>query len=301
MPEKKRPYQLDKRLIRTHFDRAANTYDNSAVLQQNCAQQLLERLSYIRIKPATIIDLGAGTGILSKALSERFPKARVTALDLAPAMLSVARQQQSFWQRWQKRQGFVCGDMEMLPFAGQSCDLIISNMALQWCNDLDQCFREFRRILRPGGLLMFTTCGPDTLKELRQCWRQIDNHDHVNAFIDMHDIGDALLRAGLSEPVMDRDDYTLTYPDLRTLLHDLKAIGANNSLQGRARGLTGRQRLQWLQQHYETFRQHGLLPASYEIIHGHCWSTNATGKERASDNTTIRVPLTELRQYRADR
>jgi malonyl-CoA O-methyltransferase len=172
---------------------------------------------------------------------------------------------------WLSKLRFVCGDIESLPFADASADMIFSNLCLQWARDLDQTFAEFRRVLKADGVLMFTTFGPDTLKELRHSWAQVDDRIHVNSFIDMHDIGDALLRAGLSEPVMDVEQFTLTYPDVRGLMRDLKQVGAHNVTQGRRRSLTGKSRLSAMQQAYEGFRQGDVLPASYEVVYGHAW------------------------------
>ena len=150
-------------------------------------------------------------------------------------------------------------------------DLLFSNLALQWCLDLDQTFNEFRRVLKPGGLLMFTTFGPDTLRELRSCWSQVDGYTHVNNFFDMHDVGDALVRNSFAEPVMDMELLTMTYKDVPSLMRDLKTIGAHNVTQGRSRKLTGKGRLQRVNAAYEQYRSDGVLPVSYEVVYGHAW------------------------------
>jgi malonyl-CoA O-methyltransferase len=166
----------------------------------------------------------------------------------------------------------VCADIEHLPIASNSVDILWSNLAIQWCNDLDQAFLEAKRVLRPNGLLMFSTFGPDTLKELRVASQ--NGHTHVSRFIDMHDIGDALTRSGFSAPVLDVEHYTLTYDDVKGVMRDLKAIGAHNATEGRARGLLGRGFLQQLTQQYEQFRQNGKLPATYEVVFGHAWKSD---------------------------
>jgi malonyl-CoA O-methyltransferase len=148
-------------------------------------------------------------------------------------------------------------------------------LAIQWCNDLDQAFRELHRVMRPEGLLMFSTFGPDTLKELRAATSADQNHTHVSRFMDMHDIGDALVRAGFAAPVMDVERITLTYDDVRDLMRDLKAVGANNATEGRRRGLEGKSFLQRLAQGYERFRRDGKLPATYEVVYGHAWKPQA--------------------------
>jgi len=289
-------FRIDKRWLQRSFDRAAPDYDAAAVLQHEVGQRMLERLELIKLLPQTFIDIGAGTGRQSRLLARRYPNSQAIALDLAPGMLRQARQQLSWWQRRQRRQHFVCADAEQIPLASHSIDLIFSNVTLQWCDNLDRVFTEFNRVLRPGGLLMFSSFGPDTLHELRRSWQSIDPHTHVNAFIDMHDIGDALLRSGLADPVMDMEMITLTYRDLRTLMAELKIIGAHNVTAGRPRGLTGRQRLQQLTTAYETFRNRdNLLPASYEVIYGHAWKADSNHKtgQRQPDGS-ISIPLSVL-------
>jgi malonyl-CoA O-methyltransferase len=259
---------LDKSLARRAFERAAGTYDASAALQNEVGNRLVERLDFIRMQPRQILDLGAGTGVFSAVLGRRYRKAGVFALDIAPAMLQQARARAGWW----RRPRCVCADAEVLPFADASFDFIFSNLMLQWCTDLPATLRELRRVLAPGGLLMFTTLGPDTLHELRTSWSAVDGFTHVNPFIDMHDVGDALLQARWAEPVMDAEHITVTYRDLATLMLDLKHIGAHNVTRGRARGLTGKRRFQAFTRAYEQFRREGVLPSTYEVIYGHAWS-----------------------------
>jgi malonyl-CoA O-methyltransferase len=166
-------------------------------------------------------------------------------------------------------QHLLCADIENLPLADQSLGMIWSNLALQWCNNLDVAFGEAARVLQPEGLYMFSTFGPDTLKELRTASQ--NDHTHVSRFIDMHDIGDALIRAGFSAPALDVERYTLTYDNVKAVMQDLKSIGAQNATQGRARGLQGKGFLQQLAQNYEQFRRDGKLPATFEVIYGHAW------------------------------
>jgi malonyl-CoA O-methyltransferase len=287
-------HRLDKRQVRASFDRAATSYESVAVLQREVGQRLLERLDLVRISPRTILDAGAGTGELGLQLARRYAGAHTVLLDLAPAMLAQARRRGSLLERWRLRRSFVCGDAERLPLATASVDLIVSSLMLQWCNDLDAALREFRRVLRPGGLLMFTTFGPDTLHELRSAWRTVDSQVHVNAFIDMHDIGDGLLRAGFADPVMDREDIMLTYEDARSLMRELKLLGAHNVAGGRPRGLTGRGRLAGMLAAYERFRRaDGRLPASYEVVHGHCWAGDAHSAKRAPHGE-VHVPISRI-------
>lgn len=282
------PFRIDKRGVRASFERAAADYDRVAVLQREVGDRLLERLDFLRIAPERILDLGAGTGHLARALTKRYRRARIVALDIAHAMLLQARRRSGWW----RRPRFVCGDIERLPFADHSVDLLLSSLTVQWCNALEPTFAEFRRVLRPGGALLFTSLGPDTLHELRASWAAADGYSHVNTFLDMHDVGDMLLRAGLRDPVLDVERLTLTYPDLRGLVDDLKALGAHNLTAGRARGLTGKARWQRVRETYDGFRADGLLPATYEVIYGHAWAPD-TVQHAAADG--VRVPIAELR------
>jgi len=259
---------IDKRLARRAFEKAAGTYDEAAVLQNEIGDRLMERLDYIRLQPRRILDLGAGTGMFTRALMKRYRKADVVALDIAQPMLHCVKRRAG----WLRKPGCVCGDSETLPFADDSFDFIFSNLMLQWCTDLEATFIELRRVLSPGGLLMFTTFGPDTLMELRASWEAVDGYTHVNSFIDLHDVGDSLLHTKWAEPVMDSERITVTYRELRGLMQDLKHIGAHNVTSGRPRGLTGKRHLQQLVEAYEPFREDGVLPASYEVVYGHAWS-----------------------------
>ena len=280
---------LDRSAIRRNFDRAGMTYDESAVLQARVRRQLLERLEWIAFEPELAVDLGCGTGHAARALSERWPGARVVAIDIAPGMLRTAAGLGGA-SRFER----VCGDALALPLPDASADLLFSNLMLPWCDDLDAAFAEMARVLRPRGLLTFTTFGPDTLMELRESWGEVDDYTHVSPFADMHDIGDGLVRAGLVEPVLDVLRYTLTYPDLRELMHDLKAIGAQNATAGRPRGLTGRQRLQAVEQAYERHRRDGRLPASYEVVFGQAWGAlQAPDREPAGE---FAVPVSAIRR-----
>jgi len=256
---------LDRAAVRRAFERAADSYDAAAVLQRTVADELLGRLDLMTLKPQRILDLGCGTGYCARALQKRYGKARVFGLDLAHGMACAAKKRCG----WRSRQHFACGDAESLPFASDSFDLVVSSLALQWCQP-DPAFTEMARVLRPGGALLFASFGPDTLMELRQAWKDVDNETRVHDFIDMHDLGDAMLRAGLSDPVVDMDKRVLTYPDLAGLLRDLKDIGASNASQARPRTLTGRARFDRLHAAYERFRnEQGRLPATYEVVYGH--------------------------------
>jgi malonyl-CoA O-methyltransferase len=286
------PFALDTARVRASFDAAARAYDAVAVVQAEIRRRMLERLDFFRIRPQRILDAGCGTGHGARALLERYRRAALIAVDLAPGMLLEARSKRP----WLRRLDVVCGDAAALPVADASVDLVFSNLMLQWCNEPDRVFAEFRRVLRPGGLLLFSTFGPDTLKELRAAWRAADDHTHVSRFIDMHDLGDALLRAGLGEPVMDMEYLTLTYSDVRSLMRDLKAMGARNATSGRSRGLTGRHRLAAVEAHYGRLRRDGRLPATWEVVYGHAWAGERRGRDEATSE--VAVPISQVRRHR---
>lgn len=263
--------QIDKKLARLAFERAAKTYDEAAVLQREVNHHLLERLEYINHQPKMILDVGAGTGYATHSLQKLYPAANIVALDIAYPMLSVTRSRTKFMVRLKKKIKFINAEAEKLPLADNSVDMVYSNLTVQWVNDLDLALSEFTRVLKPGGMLLFSTFGPDTLKELRDSWRVVDQYSHVNPFIDMHDVGDAMMRTRLAEPVMDVENFTLTYSNVLSLMRELKAIGAHNVTSARPKGLMGKSHFKALEQQYERYRQDGVLPVSYEVVYGHAW------------------------------
>jgi malonyl-CoA O-methyltransferase len=186
-----------------------------------------------------------------------------------------------------RRPATVCADLEQLPLATASVDLVYSNAALQWCTDLEGTLRDLRRILRPGGLLMFSTFGPDTLRELRQAWSEVDHEPHVSPFLDMHDIGDMLMKSRFAEPVMDAEYITMTYRNARELMRDIKGIGAHNAMEGRHRGLTGKQRMERFIRAYEQFRSNGRLPSTWEVVYGHAWAPGQVQDEEGVTRIAI--------------
>lgn len=287
-------YQIDKTRVKTSFNRAAGTYDAAAVLQKEVRERMLGRLELIKLTPEIVVDAGSGTGQASRLLQKRYPDSRVIELDMALRMLMTSRESgASAWQKFRNSllgatgSSAVCGDIENLPLASGSAELLWSNLAIQWCNDLDRVFGEVNRVLKPEGLFMFSTFGPDTLKELRAASAVDVEHIHVSRFIDMHDIGDALVRTGFSAPVLDVERFVLTYDDVFGVMRDLKAIGAHNATIGRRRGLEGKGFLRGLEKRYEQFRQDGKLPATFEVVYGHAWKPE--GKARPEDGS---VPIT---------
>lgn len=282
-------FRIDGREVRRSFGRAAHDYDAAAVLQAEVRKELLGRLDLVRLFPGVVLDLGAGTGRATVELKRRYRASQVVAVDIAEGMLLEAARRQTLLRRFRR----VCADAATLPLRDDSVDLVFSNLMLQWCDDPDRVFAECRRVLRPNGLLAFATFGPDTLVELRQAWSAADGRTHVNRFIDMHDLGDALVRGGFAEPVLDVERYTLTYAEVRDLMRDLKAIGAHNANAGRPRGLTGKGALARMLEAYEEFRRDGRLPATYEVVFGHAWAPVARPGGRGVAGE-VSVPLSRI-------
>jgi len=286
------PFALDRTRLRQAFEQAAARHDQAAFVHREIGQRLLERLDLIKLRPERILDVGCSTGQITAALLKKYRKARVIGLERAAAMVKRACQRAP----WLRTLHGAVAEPEALPLPTASCDLIFSNLALPWSSDIDRVLAEFQRVLKPGGALFFSTLGPDTLSELRRGWAAADAYNHVNAFFDMHDIGDALLRARLAEPVMDVERLTLTYPDVDGLMRDLKTLGAGNVTAGRARGLTGKGRWQALRAAYEQYRRpDGLLPVSCEVVYGHAWGPlPSQNRSRAGDPAVF--PLSQLRR-----
>jgi len=266
-------FEIDKKQVRRAFSRAASGYDAAAVLQREVCSRMLEKLDYIKLKPARLLDVGSGTGWGTRQLSERYPAAEIIALDIAIGMLQVARGTAGWWRKLfaGRRERFLCADVEALPITSNSVEMVWSNLAMQWCNDLPATFSELNRVIKAEGLLMFSTFGPDTLQELRAAFHGVDGYNHLNRFADMHDIGDMLVAAGFADPVMEMEKLTLTYADAKAVMQDLRDIGAHNATAGRAPGMMGKAAWQRIVENYEKLRRDGKLPATFEIIYGHAW------------------------------
>ncbi|MEB8433771.1 malonyl-ACP O-methyltransferase BioC [Cocleimonas sp. KMM 6892] len=278
---------FDKKTTRLHFERAADTYDASAVLQKEVANRLSGRLDYIKHSPKTVLDVGSGTGFITQDLLKRYPKSSIVALDLAHSMASKSQQLGG----WFRKPLAVCADAEQLPLKADSIDLIISSLMLQWSNDLKQTFAGFHSVLAPNGLLLFSTLGPETLREMRESWATVDNVPHTSHFLDMHEIGDALLQSGFINPVTDMEMITMTYTNVRQIMRDIKQIGANNSHSGRSKGLMGKQKLKAFETAYEQFKtDEGLYPATWEVIYGHAW----VGEGLKLDNYDHFIPIQKV-------
>lgn len=281
--------ELDKKKCRRSFERAAASYDEGAALQEAVVGRQLERLAYTKLNPARILDLGCGTGFGLSRLRKLYPDSEILGMDLAYAMLDRVHGRKGL-----EKQGLIQADAEVLPLADESVDLVFSNLTLQWCNP-ERVFQEVYRILRPGGLLLFSSFGPDTLWELRRAWGAVDNVTHVHDFTDMHHLGDWLLAQGYGDPVMDMEHWNLTYGDVTGMLRDLKLIGANNAVIGREKGLTGKKRFQDFVSEYEKARVDGKIPATYEVIYGQAWIPAQKTTPSPEGGTVTVVPLDQIR------
>lgn len=286
------PALFDSKHVRRAFSRAATSYHAAAVLQQEVGKRLLESLDYLEARrPQVVLDVGSGPAHATAAMKKRWPKAQVIALDLALPMLAEARKQAGWWRPFSR----VCADARALPLADNSVDVIFSNLCLQWVEDLPSVFAGFRRVLKPGGLLVCSTFGPETLVELREAFAQADDTPHVSRFVQIAQFGDALMMAGFRDPVLDRDLFTLTYDDLPALMRELKAIGATNALSGRRHTLTGRSRFNAAQAAYEPLRRaDGKLPSSWEVIYAHAWAPEPGAPIREHGHDVAAVPLSAI-------
>lgn len=284
------PNALDKRRVAATFAAAAERYEQHDAVQREVANRVLEQLDYIKLAPARVLDLGSGTGRCARALATRYRHAAVHQCDIAPPMLALARSRE---RRWLSRQHFTCADLEALPFREGAFELVFSNLALQWASDLGRAFAECRRVLAPGGVILFTTLGPDTLRELRAAWASVSNAPRVNRFPDMHEVGDALIAHGFADPVMSTEYITVEYADALAVMRDLKGLGAANADRARTRGLTGRRTLAAVGAAYEACRRDGTLPATYEVVFGHAFAAARSAHVAGGVQT---FPLARLRR-----
>ena len=290
------PNPVDIALLRRRFDRAAHTYADAAVVQREVGKRLLERFDVMRIAPANVLDVGCGPGTHTAALSARFPAAMVTAIDQSPAMVArTVPPATGLFARWSglgKRpriRGLV-SDMGALPLPREHADVLWSNFALQWANDLPALFAEWNRVLKIGGVTMFTAPGPDTLIELRRALTKAgeDADLRVQRLTDLHDIGDMLMHAGFADPVMDMEVITLEYATATALWRDIKAQGAVNSMQARPRGLLTPRKLGAIESALDAARKaDGPIRISVEVIYGHAWKV--APKKTAEGHGIVRL------------
>lgn len=267
---------VDRRQVGRRFSRIASRYDAGDFFAREVDRRMQERLDFVNIEPARILDLGCSRGASLSSLGLRYPTAQLIGLDLVPKMFKPVQSARAGWQRWLGlgKQGgphYLAADAAKLPLKSRSTAVVWSNLLLHWLDDPLPALAEAHRVLEVGGLLMFSTLGPDSLKELRAAFA--DGYAHTQRFIDMHDLGDMLVGCGFADPVMDMEVITLTYNDLDALFAELKAAGSRCAMNARRHGLTGRRTMQAMREAYEKSRRDGKLPATFEVIYGHAWKT----------------------------
>ncbi|RRQ20368.1 malonyl-[acyl-carrier protein] O-methyltransferase BioC [Guyparkeria sp. SCN-R1] len=263
---------FDLRRVRDRFNRAAADYDRHAAVQREIGRRLDERFGWLKLDPARILDLGSGTGQMVRAMRQRYPQADVVGLDLAENMLRCLPRRR--W--WSPHRAAVVADMHALPFVGGSMDAVLSNFAVQWSDRPDVLFGEVARVCASGTPFAFTTLGPDSLQEIRRAWAEVDPSPHVHQFLDMHDLGDALVSAMLADPVMDRETLTVTYPTVDALLADLRGVGVGNAQTGRSAGMTGPRAWRRFRDALADQAVDGRIPLTYEIVYGLAWGTGVS-------------------------
>ncbi|MGL5632597.1 MAG: methyltransferase domain-containing protein [Azovibrio sp.] len=276
---------VDLKQVRRNFRHVASTYGEADFLAREVDGRMLERLDYVRLTPEWIADLGCGPGLSLKHLQQRYPDALCLGVDQEIQMLPRTPAVEG-WRRWLARPvvqpQYVAADGVQLPLKSNVLDLVWSNLLLPWVEEPRPLFREALRTLKVDGLFMFSTLGPDTLKELRSAFQ--DSYTHTQRFADMHDLGDMLLECGFADPVMDMEVLTLTYERLDGLVADLRRAGASCAMETRRRGLAGRTVKERLLRNYEACRRDGLLPATFEIVYGHAWKPEP---KRIADGRSI--------------
>ncbi len=277
---------MNYKLIRQRCNRFAADYEKVYFLQKEMGKRLLQRMEYIKLTPEVIVDLGAATGWLSAALSEHFPEASIVALDFAE-------------QRLQQSKLYPCqpvvADMHAIALQSDTVDLIVANDSLHWAVEPAMVVKECLRVLKPGGLLMFTTLGPDSLLELRLACRDAGIGDRVKSFMDMHDMGDMLQQGGFSDPVMDRETLQLQYRKVETLCRDIHRHAASQVDQVSSKGLLTPGQWAHLLGAYPTDHPE-IYPCTIELLQGHAWKLQQSNTSRMDEKGEISVHISNIRR-----
>ncbi len=288
---------FDSRQVRRAFGRAAAGYDAASPLQREIESRLLESLDHWSLRhgdatPKVILDVGCGPGRAAHALRARWPKAQVIAIDAALPMLHAARDNTRGLFLRHREIARVAADLRALPLAEHSVDLVFSNLALQWIDDLPAAFAGFRRVMRPGAMLLVSTFGSETLVDLREAFASADALPHVSPFTAIAPFGDALVAAGFREPVLDRDVFVEHKPAFADILHSLRAMGATNALHARRHALSGRARFRAAEAAHA--RDDRGLPMRWEAIYAHAWAPEPGTPLRDVEGEFAQVPLSRI-------
>lgn len=279
---------VDRPQVSRRFSRIAAHYGEGDFFAREVDRRMQERLDYMRMEPKRIVDLGCGRGASQPGLAARFPNAELIGVDLSPEMLCAGRTPRAGWQRWlglgKSDAQYLAADAVNLPLKAQCAAIVWSNLLLHWLDNPLPALAEAHRVLEVGGLLMFSTLGPDTLRELRAAFA--DGYAHTQRFIDMHDLGDMLVETGFADPVMDMEVITLTYDDFDAMLHELRAAGSSCAMKARRHGLTGKRSWERARVAYEAMRRDGKLPATFEVVYGHAWKV--APKQTADGRAIVR-------------
>jgi malonyl-CoA O-methyltransferase len=275
--------------IQLAFNKAAHTYAHASFLYQAIGERLLSRLDYMRCEPQVILDVGCGLGHGAELLAARYPQAEVIALDFAINMIQEGKKTHPV-----SSINWIVGNVENLPLLPESVDLIFANQCVQDVDDINALFQLFHRVLKPGGVLLFSTLGPDTLKELKAAWACVDTYGHMHELKDLHVYGDALLSQQFMQPVVDREEMTVHYKEPAVLLKDLKEQGGYNIHPVRRKGLMGVDARDYLFQMLDTQKQEGKIALTYEVVYGHAWRGESLSRYNAKTGETS-ITLDQLR------
>jgi malonyl-CoA O-methyltransferase len=286
---------VDPAQVARRFARIAPAYGRGDFFAREIDRRMQERLDYVKIDPARVVDLGCSRGASHAGLAARYPRAQVVGIDRVPAMLAADRDAAPAWQRWLglgrgATMLRVAGDAVNLPIKSGSTALVWSNLLLHWLDNPLPALAEAHRVLETGGLFMFSTLGPDSLKELRAAFA--DGYAHTQRFTDMHDLGDMLVASGFADPVMDMETLTLTYAGFDEMLAELRAAGSACAMHARRHGLTGRGVWARARAAYADMAHDGKWPATFEVVYGHAWKA---APRRTADGAAI-VSLDGLRR-----
>ena len=270
-----------KNKIMYSFNKKASSYDQYSLIQKEVAQRLYDRLSSIKIKPMSVLDIGCGTGHLSDMLFRLYPDANIICLDISFNMLQ---------ESYKKNGNLSCilSDAENMPFKNKKFDLIVSSFTLHWCDEVDKIFYDIQRFLKNKGLFLFSTVGPSTLQELRTAYLSIDNDEHINTFSDMHLYGDSLVKYGFQDPVMDTEIIVIEYASFRDVLDSLKKTGANTVV-GQEPKFISKSSYQKLSKNYPVNKDGNRLPVTYEIIYGIAWKNY----DNTNENSGV-IPIKKI-------